>query len=304
MTNTESASEQPHNFAFQNKNVFLTYPRCSQEPHTMGLFLWNLLRPYGVLCASELHKDGTPHLHALAQTRHRIRTHDSSFFDNMDYHPNIQGTRNPKAVLAYILKHPTGEWHKGSFRPRGSFGVPPTGNGEAGPSTTIRRAAGDSSSSAEGGNTSSELANKRRRMTKDQIMADILRSATSRMEYMNGVKKWFPYDYCARLQAWEYASQKLFPDPPVTYEPPFNDSMFHCHETLTEWAAENIYHVTPQVYSLLHPHSDAEADLRWLHDTCFASRRDQSASTSADHQGQESLLGLEASADTITTRIT
>nr|WKU84283.1 repA protein [Melinis repens associated virus] len=286
-------------FYFQNSNVFLTYSRCPLEPEVVGSNLKNLLSAYAVSFVAvnrELHQDGTPHIHALAQTNQRIYTSDTGFFDILGFHPNIQGTRNCKAVLAYISKYSLGEFRWGTFRARGARAPTARAEGavqaDAGSSNNSRPAA----DSEPGSGGSGPIRHRRapRQPMKDEVMASILRRCSSRQEYLNEVKKCFPYDFCVRLQAWEYAAQKLYPDPPSAYEPPFPDSLFRCHETLSDWVRDNVYQVTPEVYQLLHPHADAEAELRWLHDTCFESRCDRAPSTSAAQQGQGRQHGPEA----------
>jgi hypothetical protein len=132
-------------------------------------------------------------------------------------------------------------------------------------------------------------------------MKALLQSSTSRAEYLNGVKKHFPYEYCVRLQNWEYAASKLFPDPVEQYVSPFPDSAFRCNETITDWLGQNIYQVTPEVYSLLHPNVDAEGDLLWMHNCVHSvGSRDPCPSTYVDPAGQANPAGLAAWDDTTT----
>ncbi|WKZ08266.1 replication associated protein A [Urochloa decumbens associated virus] len=300
MSNTEQAG--PSQFKFKGQNAFLTYPRCNLDPETVGLMLWSLLTPYGVSyvhVSREHHKDGTPHLHALTQARRRVHTTNHRFFDLEGFHPNVQAVRNPKAVLSYVSKHPSGEFVQGVFRARGAR------------SSTSRAAGksehhdGSSGSTGSGHRPRHSIAKQHPGVHRDSAMNHILDNANSRASFLQGVRKAFPYEYCVRMNAWEYAASKLYPEHIEPYTSPFPNEMFHCHETLSDWVAENVYHVTPQVYSLLHPHSDAEGDLRWLHDTCFAaSRRDHEASTSAAPQGQVNHHGQEAWDDTTTGRTT
>ncbi|AHM88320.1 RepA [Axonopus compressus streak virus] len=302
MNNTEHGG--PSGFRFQSRNIFLTYPRCNLAPELIGSFLLSLLSPYHVMfitVTSELHKDGTPHIHALAQTDKRVHTYSPGFFDVQGFHPNIQSARSPQTVLSYILKSPTGTFNYGSLRPRGTRADAACGIGE----DTAGGGASSSSSPPQAdqrrGSRSRELANDPGRDRKDVLMTSILAGSSSKQEFLNGVKKAFPYDFCARLQNWEYAANKLF-DTPAVYQPPFPDSYFHCHENIHDWVRDNIYEITPEVYSLLHPYANAQEDLQWLHNTVM-NRQDPSPSTSVDQQGQANQHGPEAWDDTTTGKI-
>ncbi|WOF76332.1 RepA [Brachypodium phoenicoides associated virus 2] len=306
MSDSSTASGPSAPFVLQNKHVFLTYPRCSITPEAAGRALLSILEHLGLnylhIC-SELHHDGAPHLHALIQSNKRICTRASTFFDIEGHHPNIQVPRNPTTVLAYITKSPTGEFHWGTFRSRSACQV---GRAQPGVHQPHSSASGQSGRRRPGGSSSSSggrlvragrrrLDTRRSRSSKDGIMKALLRSATSRSEYLNGVKKHFPYEFCVRLQQWEYAANKLFPDPVEQYVSPFPDSLFRCDETITDWLNQNIYQVTPEVYSLLHPLADAESDLQWMHNVVVhPPSLDQCPSTSVDPAGQGKQAGPAA----------
>ncbi|XP_028118060.1 uncharacterized protein LOC114315647 [Camellia sinensis] len=114
-------------FRVQNKNIFLTYPRCSLPKERFLEKIRELFTnrpPNYVRVAHELHEDGEPHLHALVQFPYRFQTQDKWFFDvthdhtNRHFHQNIQGANNHQAVLEYISKYGDfTEW--GDFRQRG-----------------------------------------------------------------------------------------------------------------------------------------------------------------------------------------
>ncbi|XP_028055415.1 uncharacterized protein LOC114259583 [Camellia sinensis] len=114
-------------FRVQNKNIFLTYPRCSVPKERLLEKIRELFTnrpPNYVRVAHELHEDGEPHLHALVQFPYRFQTQDERFFDvtddhtNRHFHPNIQGANNHQVVLEYISKYGDyTEW--GEFCERG-----------------------------------------------------------------------------------------------------------------------------------------------------------------------------------------
>lgn len=85
------------------KRVFLTYPRCDIERRDV----YNKLKQLGaiqVAVAREQHQDGSFHLHCLAEWPGACRTRNVRHFDINGHHPNIQGCRDFRAVLAYITK--------------------------------------------------------------------------------------------------------------------------------------------------------------------------------------------------------
>nr|AFD62986.1 replication associated protein [Chickpea chlorosis Australia virus]AFD62994.1 replication associated protein [Chickpea chlorosis Australia virus] len=104
-------------FRLQTKYVFLTYPRCSSDAESLRDFLWEKLSRFAIFfiaVATELHQDGTPHLHCLLQLDKRSNIRDPSFFDFQGNHPNIQPAKNSEQVLDYISKD-------GSVITRGDF---------------------------------------------------------------------------------------------------------------------------------------------------------------------------------------
>lgn len=71
-------------FKLSNKNVFLTYPKCNISPSELNAFLQNKCsryRPYFVASVTESHQDGTLHLHCFIQCDLRIQTRQATFFD-------------------------------------------------------------------------------------------------------------------------------------------------------------------------------------------------------------------------------
>nr|AFD63058.1 replication associated protein [Chickpea chlorosis virus-E] len=102
-----SSSTRQNNFRLQTKYVFLTYPHCSSTATSLRDFLWDKLSRFAIFfiaVATELHQDGTPHLHCLLQLDKRGDIRDPSFFDFEGNHPNIQPAKNSEQVLDYISK--------------------------------------------------------------------------------------------------------------------------------------------------------------------------------------------------------
>nr|WKU84254.1 replication-associated protein [Eleusine indica associated virus] len=202
-------------FHLRSANIFLTYPHCSVSPQEAGEFLWGKARPYNpiyIIISSEFHQDNTPHLHCLLQTDKPVKTRDPSFFDIQGHHPNIQPSRSPNKTREYILKNPISKYERGVFIPRGGF----IHGASAGNST---------------------------KQTKNEIMADIISSSTSKQDYLSMVQKAFPFDWATKLQHFEYSAERLFPTTEAPFIPPHPVTTpdLHCYETIETWMTENIY---------------------------------------------------------------
>lgn len=111
------ASSSSPAFRFSSKYIFLTYPHATITALLLLDTLWEKLSShliYFIAVATELHADGTPHLHCLIQLDKRPCIRSASFFDVQNNHPNIQPARNSSQVLDYISKD-------GSVITRGTF---------------------------------------------------------------------------------------------------------------------------------------------------------------------------------------
>lgn len=101
-------------FQFNSKNVFLTYPQCPVSINDLLQFFRTF--PNLVYCtvSRELHKDGTPHAHALLSFSKPFRTRSENAFNFQNYHPNMQSAKSKLATRRYVqkdgdfLEH--GEW--------------------------------------------------------------------------------------------------------------------------------------------------------------------------------------------------
>jgi len=91
-------------FRLNAKNVFLTYPRCSILPRTLGEHLESLRATTFVEVVRETHQDGTFHLHVLLQWADKYNLRNERFFDIQNHHPNIQAVRNVQDVHEYVRK--------------------------------------------------------------------------------------------------------------------------------------------------------------------------------------------------------
>nr|AFD63007.1 RepA protein [Chickpea chlorosis virus-E] len=262
-----SSSTRQNNFRLQTKYVFLTYPHCSSTATSLRDFLWDKLSRFAIFfiaVATELHQDGTPHLHCLLQLDKRGDIRDPSFFDFEGNHPNIQPAKNSEQVLDYISKD-------GNVITRGDFRkhkVSPTKH--------------------------------------DERWRNIIQTATTKEEYLGMIRDQFPHEWATKLQWLEYSANKLFPDIEPPYENPFSPIDLQCHEEIQEWLNRDLYVVSVDAYTLIHPninYQTATEDLIWMdHFTRNPnnSNTEGTPSTSADQLVPERQLGLAVSADTTT----
>nr|AFD63047.1 RepA protein [Chickpea chlorosis virus-E] len=262
-----SSSTRQNNFRLQTKYVFLTYPHCSSTATSLRDFLWDKLSRFAIFfiaVATELHQDGTPHLHCLLQLDKRGDIRDPSFFDFEGNHPNIQPAKNSEQVLDYISKD-------GNVITRGDFRkhkVSPTKHHER--------------------------------------WRNIIQTATTKEEYLGMIRDQFPHEWATKLQWLEYSANKLFPDIEPPYENPFSPIDLQCHEEIQEWLNRDLYVVSVDAYTLIHPninYQTATEDLIWMdHFTRNPnnSNTEGTPSTSADQIVPVRPLGLAVSADTTT----
>ncbi|ANO40459.1 replication associated protein [Sugarcane striate virus] len=209
------------NFEFRSCNAFLTYPRCALDceyvldlPVGSYVFRWS---PIYALVSAENHQDGGIHLHCLIQTLGRITTRDPAFFDlDNQYHPNIQAARSPDNTRDYILKDPISHVERGTFQPR-------RGN---------TRNPGDRGSGS-----------------KDAIMKEIFRTATSKEDYLRMIQKSFPFEWAKHLSQFEYSANYLFPPVPEPFNNDFPETEpdLICREVLDEWQHDNLFQ-DPEVF--------------------------------------------------------
>lgn len=108
----EIAEEINNTFELRSKKYFFTYPQC-ELPH--GEILGRIKRAFDGLgqgirlerwiVARESHAQGGHHLHCYIEISKAIRRRvASNLFDEGNHHPNIQGVRSCRAVIAYVSK--------------------------------------------------------------------------------------------------------------------------------------------------------------------------------------------------------
>jgi len=109
---SSSSSSSTTNVVFRlsGVNLFLTYPQCSILPKDAEAALSKKLKHYEwSIWGSELHEDGSPHLHALVHLRKPCDFRTSTCLDLLTSggvvsHGNYQVARDPAAVLDYVIK--------------------------------------------------------------------------------------------------------------------------------------------------------------------------------------------------------
>lgn len=92
-------------YQLRAKNLFLTYPQCSQDPwDVMERIQWHFDWKWAVV-GQEKHQDGNLHLHIALALNQPLSTRDATFADFLTgQHGNYQGMRDVKKCLAYVTK--------------------------------------------------------------------------------------------------------------------------------------------------------------------------------------------------------
>lgn len=94
-------------FRLNANKIFLTYPQCTIEKETLFYYLKDFFSSFNVqnvIVASELHKDGFPHLHAYVHLGRRWDCKNANALDYQGFHPNMQAAKNPTKVMNYVTK--------------------------------------------------------------------------------------------------------------------------------------------------------------------------------------------------------
>jgi len=111
-TSSSSSSSSSPNVVFrlQGRNLFLTYPQCSVLPKDAEAALKPKLKHYEwSVWGSELHSDGSPHLHAFVRLAKPCDFRTSNCLDlvtpgGVVSHGNYQVARDAGSVLDYCVK--------------------------------------------------------------------------------------------------------------------------------------------------------------------------------------------------------
>jgi hypothetical protein len=88
-------------FRLQAKQLFLTWPKCTLSKDEALAILQSKLQLDQYIIASELHKDGTQHLHAYIKGSDKYQITNPNKLDLGPFHGNYQTCRSPAAVKAY-----------------------------------------------------------------------------------------------------------------------------------------------------------------------------------------------------------
>jgi len=91
-------------FRVNARDWFLTYPRLDKtKEQVLDVLKFKIPLQAAVICR-ELHKDGTPHIHAYVQLRKRFDCKNVNFWDIFEQHGNYQAARSLEHVVQYIKK--------------------------------------------------------------------------------------------------------------------------------------------------------------------------------------------------------
>jgi len=108
MSSTSSSSNV--SFRLNGVNLFLTYPQCRVLPKDAEAVVKGKLKHYEwSIWGSELHEDGSPHLHAFVRLSKPCDLRTPNCLDlvttgGVVSHGNYQVAKNPTSVLDYVIK--------------------------------------------------------------------------------------------------------------------------------------------------------------------------------------------------------
>lgn len=94
-------------FRLQSKKLFLTYPQCDLDKADAANLLKDILGPFDpsyIVVSSELHEDGSPHLHAFIVLTKKYDTRNPNSLDLNGFHGNYQAARDAVNVRSYVIK--------------------------------------------------------------------------------------------------------------------------------------------------------------------------------------------------------
>jgi len=101
------SQEKAKKFNINSQSWFLTYPKLNKSKEEALVLLQNKLagKPYkGMVVCRELHKDGSPHIHAYVLLNERFNCRSERFWDLDGHHGDYQKARDITAVSKYIKK--------------------------------------------------------------------------------------------------------------------------------------------------------------------------------------------------------
>lgn len=91
-------------FRLNARNIFLTYPHCDKLAEDLLSWLIEDSLVVKARTVSELHEDGSPHLHAVIKYSKKKDCRNERAFDYCGYHPNIQSAKNFAKSWNYLAK--------------------------------------------------------------------------------------------------------------------------------------------------------------------------------------------------------
>lgn len=93
-------------FRFRGKSLFVTYPRCPLKKDLVGTFYMKWFA-WGIV-VSELHEDGTPHIHGVFGSDHKVDLYGTQLeivSDDDVYKGNYQRTASVPSSIDYLTKY-------------------------------------------------------------------------------------------------------------------------------------------------------------------------------------------------------
>lgn len=92
-------------FRLQAKKLFLTYPQCSLDKQVALDQLKEKLPTWAyIVVCSELHQDGSPHLHAFVECNTKVRLNGANCLDILGHHGKYEGAESRDHSIRYVKK--------------------------------------------------------------------------------------------------------------------------------------------------------------------------------------------------------
>ncbi len=101
----EEMPPPPCPFHLNCKNLFLTFPQCSESKEVAMASIISKLDPKWAIVAEESHKDGSPHLHCIVVLKKQRHFRNCKLFDTLvGKHGDYQSARDLVKVVSYVAK--------------------------------------------------------------------------------------------------------------------------------------------------------------------------------------------------------
>lgn len=100
----EAKNTTKSRFRIHARQFFLTWPKCTLSKEEALAIMLEIIPVEQYVITRELHKDGTPHLHAYIKCSKVVDIRNPHRLDLKEFHGHYQTCRNTSAVIKYCTK--------------------------------------------------------------------------------------------------------------------------------------------------------------------------------------------------------